>query len=255
MKTATIILSLLFIGSNSLMAQKAKKVRDPNYESLKGKVKTYTTTTYASSQVNHGGPPAISEDSMKARLRKDMNDMGELSSEQVLAGGEQRYWTRRTYDQWGKLLVIRGYDTLNRPLWINKYTYDKKGRPLQMKTWKGDSTYYGRTDYKFDRKGNLIQEDEYIGETPSHKVKYEYYNKNLRDKTVYYWDTDDKYWKIEDKLTYGYDKQGNVTSLNDYHGNSYTYTYEYDNKGNWIRKTVKHQGQPSQIIVRQIEYR
>ena len=254
MKTTTIILSLLFIGSNSLLAQK-KKVRDPNYESLRGKVRTYTTTTYASSSVNQGGPPVISEDSIKARLKQDLNDMGELSSENVLANGNERYWTKRTYDQWGHLLTVRAYDTSNNLLWMSKYTYDKKDRPVQMKTWKGDSTYYGRTDYQWDRKGNLIQEDIYVGETPGHKIKYTYYNKNLRDKTVYYWDTMDAYYKIEDKFVYGYDKQGNLTSLSDYHGNTYTYTYEYDKQGNWIKKTVTQKGQPTQVLVRSIEYR
>lgn len=255
MKTATIILSLLLIGSNGLLAQKSKKVKDPNYESMRGKVRTYTTTTYASSSADPGGPPEISEDSIKARLKYDLNEMGELSSEKVLAGENQNYWTRRTYNQRGQLLAVRAYDTADQTLWFTKYTYDKKDRPKVMKSFRGDSSFVGQTLYEYDGKGNLIEENVYEGEVVKNKIKYTYYNKNLRDKTVYYWDPNDKYYKIDNKYVYGYDKDGNIISLKTHKGDSYTYKYEFDSKGNWIRKTVSNQGQPTQVIVRKIEYR
>ena len=61
------------------------------------------------------------------------------------------------------------------------------------------------------------------------------------------------------KRSYKYDDKNNVIETHTFDGHdrpkdSRTYTYKYDEKGNWTEKTVAIGGKPSFIVERTIKY-
>jgi hypothetical protein len=103
---------------------------------------------------------------------------------------------------------------------------------------KGDSRYTSKYRYGYDG-GNLIQVEVYDNDG-SLRRRYVYrLSDNRREEIVFAPDA-----SVEQKTVSALDAQGNVTQMTEYEGgstvvrNRYTYTYEFDANGNWIKRTT-----------------
>ena len=112
-----------------------------------------------------------------------------------------------------------------------KYEYNQRGFLIESYTGGLGDTGLGR--YIYDDFGNLI------------KVINEYNGKPASD-TYYKYNT--KGYLIEDKTKY----DDNYAYKSDY--SCYTYEYEYDRLGNWIKKITYHNYIPEMITIRSINY-
>ncbi len=162
--------------------------------------------------------------------------------------------------------AINKYDKKNRK--ISEARYDKASKKLYetLSSYDGDNLVKkytvnekGETDYSeeftYDAKGNMI----------THSIFERYDNSNTLNSYQY----DDNGNKIEWIVAknekpfmtaiYTYDSKNNTTSITvtDASGTEVDkreYAYEYDQKGNWIKKTIKVKGIPQFIEERQITY-
>ena len=131
------------------------------------------------------------------------------------------------------------------------YKYDDKGNLIE---W----YYYELHDglaatYKYDAKGNLIEEISYshagVGNTT---YKYDAKGNKIEENSYFIGLLDRKY-------TMKYDAKGNLIEGNSYEADGsldykYTFKYEFDEKGNWI-KIISFRNQiPESIEEREFEY-
>ena len=145
--------------------------------------------------------------------------------------------------------------------------YDKSGKVnyTQKLEWNGDKVTKNQFINEYSE-GNYNM-NEYKGNTLVKSVQYDKTGKPTGEYTEY---ENDKIKKIVTKdfniiLTYN-DKglcssivNGRLFSTNSYYrakGESYTYDYECDDKGNWVRKIerMKASKKATRIFVREIEY-
>ncbi len=160
------------------------------------------------------------------------------------------------------------YDGSDKPSYIKTYTRNPAGKILTEKTisMPENKIYYPKFTYKYDLKGNITeQHTEYGSGLFSHskftltynkkgKVEKEYEYSESSSMTsdgndyktttkVYKYDEKDRVSTIETEgggiiQQYVYDEFGNITKETDAE-----YLYEYDNKGNWIKKTTIKEGE------------
>ena len=146
-----------------------------------------------------------------------------------------------TYDAKGNMIETYGFIYLGGiEIHVSKkvYTYDAKGNMIEEAKFNADSSLDYKTVYTYDAKGNMIEEALYKADG------------SLFSKDVFTYDT--KGNKIE---TTEYKADGSLPS-------KYAYTYTYDAKGNWIKKTEskwvtkfgKSYFEPSEVVYRTITY-
>lgn len=109
------------------------------------------------------------------------------------------------------------------------FIYDEKGRKIEMNSKDG---LFSKMTYKYDKQENLIEESWYEMDG-----------------------------SLSEKRTYKYDEKRNITEMIIYipDGNLYierlsSYTYEYDDKGNWIKKIAFINGTPANLLIREYKY-
>ena len=131
------------------------------------------------------------------------------------------------------------------------YKYDDKGNLIE---W----YYYELHDglaatYKYDAKGNLIEEISYshagVGNTT---YKYDAKGNKIEENSYFIGLLDRKY-------TMKYDAKGNLIEGNSYEADGsldykYTFKYEFDEKGNWIKRITFKNQIPESIEEREFEY-
>ena len=103
------------------------------------------------------------------------------------------------------------------------YKYDKKGNQIENNKFNADGILFGKYTYRYDDKGNEIEKNDYNA-----------------DGSLYH------------KETYKYDDKGNKIEVNGY--SNYTYKYEFDAKGNWIKKITFKNQIPENILERIYQY-
>lgn len=136
------------------------------------------------------------------------------------------------FDINGKLIEKNDYDSEGDLLSKSAYTYDAKGnlitRIVSDREIRSDvGLFSNRNKCYYDWKGNLIQ------------LQY-------------------LYWPLEDD-TYKYDEWGSLIQEKSIHLDSYPYIniiykYEYDSKGNWIKRNKFENGIQTDYTEREIEY-
>ena len=147
----------------------------------------------------------------------------------------------------GKLVRIVGYDAEGKLEWKQFNSYGKDGLLLEEKYLIGEKAY-GKTIFKYDRSGNLSELAFYapngakalalIGPClGAHRVTYAYNEQRQRLKVVQYDPNGEVSWSWQ----YSYDSKGLITAESiGYYSSKQTsvYVYEYDSRGNWIKKTT-----------------
>lgn len=275
LKTFTIILLTVF-----LMYSCAKQQNDLTWQEASGKVKSIRTTGYDATE-KFG---EISEGDVL--YNDDINNLIEFNKDGFIT--EISYFNHRgdlakksvyVFDDDGKVSKINIYDGNENEIGRTVYTYnadhkvtkivdyDKSGKInyTQNNEWEGDKCIksqfineYSKGDYCINEfKGNNL-------------VKSVVYDKNGNKTGEYTEFENDKMTKIvnsEFTISLTYNDKGLCTSIingqlhstNSYYwskGDSFLYEYEYDDKGNWIRKIEKEgkSKKAKRIFVREIEY-
>ena len=144
-----------------------------------------------------------------------------------------------TYNNSGQIIQMQYYTKENKADWRYIYTYNTNGNRVMMESYKPDSTFYSKTTYSFDNKGN---ETGYLLQTKGYANSSEKYTWDTNgNKTEEIW-MDGKN-EITFRHVYVYDGKGNVIEEQVFKKQDInftskaTYKYEYDTKGNWIKRT------------------
>ncbi len=143
-----------------------------------------------------------------------------------------------SYNNKGQLTEILDYTKDNKADWRYVYTYNTNGNRIMMESYKPDSTLYSKTTYSFDAKGN---ETGYLLQTPGYAnsaKKYSYDDKGNKTEEIWL----DGKNEITFRFVRLYDAYGNVIEEQKYNGkdkqlDKATWKFEYDSKGNWIKRT------------------
>jgi len=146
----------------------------------------------------------------------------------------------------GKLMRIVSYDADGKVEIMEVNSYGKDGRLLEAKYVNGKRSL-GKTIYKHDEQGNLSEVAFYLGGAKSiapvgpcqgeHRITYTYDAQRNPTKIVFY----EPNGKVKQRWQYSYDAKGLVTThILEYYSlkQTFIYVYEYDSRGNWIRKTA-----------------
>lgn len=229
----------------------AKKLKsDAEDEALKGKVKTVF-----SDEEDLTGSWTVS--GRKPQARAYYNERGNLTKEEA-------------FDYKGNLsnITVYGYIDGERASKYGYVKYEYNPPPMMMRPPSPgqpkpthDNRYTNKYRYKYDDNGNLIEQLNY-GNEGKLRTRYVYiYNGNRKEGQYY---SDDSLYRKE---LFTLDAQGNEiekTSIEPQSNTTtkYSYTYEFDKKGNWIKrmtsKLVTKDGKsslvPSWVTYRTITY-
>lgn len=177
---------------------------------------------------------------------------------------------RESYDYKGNLFEVSTYGYLDGERAMNdktvQYEYDPPpiavAAPSQAKS-KYDPRYHYKLRYKYDDKGRLAEEMWYSN-NGSLWLRYVYNYKGDEKETLVY----DEHGKLNQKYAAKFDAKGNEVEETYYDVNTgkvdekYSYTYEYDPKGNWMKRTTskwvekdgKGQFTPDSVTYRTLTY-
>lgn len=152
----------------------------------------------------------------------------EISDARYTADGKLGYETIFNYD--GKNIVKKYVvNDKGETEYSEDFTYDAKGNVTSRTDFNKSDNSKNTDKFMYDDKGNRLFWQIYKNDKPLILGKFTYDNKNNMISTI---STDAKNNEI-DRREYG---------------------YEYDKKGNWIKKTVKIKGVPQYIAERTITY-
>ena len=128
------------------------------------------------------------------------------------------------YNDDNKLIKLMDKTTDGRINWTKSYQYDSNGNLIETNRSKIKNIIETEEKFSYDEKGNVIESNYF-------KSK-EFISKNV----------------------YKYNEDNDIVELTYGKGNIYTYKYKYDFKGNWIKKIVFLNKNPSGVLTRKIEY-
>jgi uncharacterized protein YkuJ len=135
-----------------------------------------------------------------------------------------------TYDKDGRLTSKTQYNASKVVLKHNQYVYDDKGRMRQETESGRNSELLTKVLYSYDS---------------TDRVEWDYHFSSTRDVEVYSYYTYDKYGNvIQRRQKRANMPQAQIDSL----------VFEYDEKGNWIKRTVYRSSRPAQIDERKFVY-
>ena len=153
--------------------------------------------------------------------------------------------------QQNKLVEYNEYDSQGILFGTGKYELDEDGIPKKLNYRTNDGRYNWSESYIYSDNGKITEVEHFNAENIMEaKEIYSYNDKGLLIESELYKDN-----KLVSKNTYKNDEEGSNTELN-YGGDSsvFTYMYNYDSRGNWVKKIVFENNNPSGILVREIEY-
>lgn len=192
---------------------------------------------------------------------------GDLSQKSVYVyDGDDKVTKINTYDGDGDEISRTVYTYNNNKKVTKIVDYDKSGKINYTQKYEWDGDKVTKTQFISEYK-EYYWMDEYNGNT---LVKSVVYDKNCKPTGEYWEYENEKPKKIVTKdftVSLTFNNKGLCTSIvngqlintNSYcwtNGESYTYDYEYDDKGNWIKKIErkKDSQKATRIFVREIEY-
>lgn len=147
---------------------------------------------------------------------------------------------RKTYihDNKGRRIEQIEYNTDGQLDHRYTYEYDDRGNLTRVGSYKKDGTLYSNTTYKYDNKDNRT---DYILETPGYATSSKKFMYDAKRNII------EEFWYngkggIDFRFVRSYDAKGNKIQESSYKGGdkligTTNWTYEYDSKGNWIKKT------------------
>ncbi len=244
---------------------------------LKGKVKTLTESTYE--VVNYGA--AGQQATMKGKVATNYNEKGYITTigksgkdgivhpfsinvydkNDVLTGTDflkdDSIHTERTlfaYNDKGLTITEKEYDAENKLSRTISYEYDKAGRLTSEKILAVSPKEKKEFRHKYDDKQNTVEYAGYLNGKPGFHITFKCDgNGNSIEETFY---------AANGSLDYTQQNKYNANNLlaekiNTSAGGTVvktTIVYDFDNTGNWTKKSTRKDGQLTDIVTRIIEY-
>ena len=224
---------------------------------LKQKIVEATPTPLPQAPIALKPRPDSEDAGLKGRIKAVATEDEDLSGTWVVGRrklSSTQYFDERgnltreeAYDYRGNLSDITVYGYIDGERASNsrhiKYGYEQppktvasKSLPVQQS--RSDARYTSKYRYGYDN-GNLVQVEVFDNDgSLRRRYVYKIYE-NLREEIVYSADA-----SVVQKTVSTLDPQGEVTQMTEYEGgtasirNRYTYTYEFDGNGNWIKRTT-----------------
>jgi hypothetical protein len=252
MKKAVVVTLLVLLCSFSSIAQKPRSDRD--LEGLKGNVKELVVEE-AKLEIKAGKPI---EDKRRRDYRETYDELGNLTG-------------RITYDLKGNVRHVAVYSVIDgdRVAKVSTMHYEYDPPPMKTKSPKsdlkvGDQRYTYKFKYKYDDKGNRTETSWYSNDG---KLSSRYVSRYDEMGNEIEWIRYTGDGKIESRRTSKYDEKGNEIEKTYFDGNDlvkgkFSYTFEFDSKGNWIKrnssrwvtKNGKSYFEPYEVTYRIIAY-
>jgi hypothetical protein len=136
------------------------------------------------------------------------------------------------------------------------FTYDTKNR-LVKSVIENPGNQPGVNTFIYDQNNGLIQKDTKMnGQNLNYKETYVLDTKGQRIETVFYAVGGTT---IDHRFVFKYDENGNVIKKDYYLPadkllKSWTYTYEFDAKKNWVKRYDRENGKPTCVLIRKLTY-
>jgi hypothetical protein len=195
--------------------------------------------------------------------------------------GDKNYWGHQFYvfNKDGNLTELQRLDRKGKTERISKYNYDKDGNCMEITTYEDDEVVQKQVNriekgklvevQVFDKDGELSDKYQYNysgDDISSGKVFNSNGKLNITFKNGYssgFLNTQivkDSLDEIKSILTYERNNEGDIINQKieypkDTSENVYTFSYDYDDKGNWLKQyQFDKEGKIEDIIVRNIVY-
>ena len=230
---------------HSVRSQTADYLDDNSKE--KGRTKQLDTVTY---DPNGNESERIIYDDYGFLVGKEVHthDAKNNLIESILSDPKGVVMERTTYTHDnGKLVQIITYDGKGRAVLRQVNSHDAQGR-IRDETYYDPKNAIGKTTYEYNEKGNISEVGFYLASGSkavapigpclgAHKVIYSYDGKGKPNKVVAY----EPGGEMKKSWTYIYNPKGQVAEdirESVWSSTKFIFTYEYDSKGNWIKRTA-----------------
>ncbi len=164
---------------------------------------------------------------------------------------------RREYNNWGLLHKQKEFDADNNLKSTTVWEYDENGFYSDFYTLMPDGSKSIRHTFINNEDGKPIEQTIYTKEGEVEKKilhKYDEHGSTIETKHL---DANGIVQKV-DTNTIQYDEAGNITLYNNrrwrHDKRQETRRYEYDSRGNWIKRVELYKDIPTEIMVREINY-
>ncbi len=158
------------------------------------------------------------------------------------------------YDTSGNLVIKKGSDFENLVQLVDSFFYDNQNRPIKVLSYYDD--YIDFQFIHYDSIGNILQLE--MGDNEDGLTEKTYYSYENNQMTVENWllYTDDL---PNGGVVYYYENGNEIKSIETEPDDDSLYVteiaYDFDQKGNWIKKTIKASDDENvYVITRNIEY-
>lgn len=149
-----------------------------------------------------------------------------------------------------RLIEYNNYDSQGILFGTGKYSYKEDGELARLNYKSSDGTFNWSEAYKHDAQGNVIEVTRFkLEEVIDSKEVYSFDEYDNLSSSTYY-----KKGELIAKNNYNYNAEGDFTELNYSDDSVFSYKYNYDEKGNWIKQIVFENENPSGVLTREIEY-
>ncbi len=278
----TLIIPLLLLSS---MIYGQLLIMIPEKENLKGKVKSYTELSFEA--IEHLGNIEKGKkivNSWKYDVERKYDKYGkQIEWYGYKSDGSLYIKYTYKYDEHGNS-IEENWSNSDGTLKMShtyEYKYDINGNMVEKMQYDSDGSLFHTNTYQYDSNGNQIevnQFDSYGNLDEIHFYNYDEHGNRIEEKLLnsagivymrHIYKYDDSGNKIEwnsytddilnGKSTYSYDENGNKIIEKRYGPNGElrskkTYRYDYDERGNWIKKTIIEDDTAKTILERKYEY-
>jgi len=149
-----------------------------------------------------------------------------------------------------QLVEYNNYDSQGILFGTGKFQTDEDGSPIRLDYKTTDGRYNWSESYEYDNNRNLTAVKRFKTESViDTEGKYTFDENGNVISSEFHRDN-----KLISKNTYMCDESNNFQKLCIGDSVIYTFKYNFDEKGNWIKKIVFENDNPSGILLREIEY-
>lgn len=244
-----ILLSSFFIISCATNEEKINLSNDGNEYNLNGRVKSFRNTKFLA--IDNFSVIVNGQENKYLYIEEILFNLdgNKIEKNDYLPDGTHTTRTTFLYQN-DQLVEHNNYDAQGVLYGTGSYEYDENKKLTKLIDKTTDGRVNWTKTYKYDSNGNLIETNRSkIKSIIETEEKYSYdENGNVIESNFY------KSKKLISKNTYKYNEDYDIIELTHGNGNVYTYKYKYDYKGNWIKKIVFLNNNPTGVLTRKMEY-
>lgn len=291
MNLKTIFYLLFIIGLTSCQS-KFSNENDLKKEKLNGKVKSMTDNTYTANEkfgvielgsklVNFSNKEnrytefnrfgfktkEINTTLLGHKILYNYNKDNKIVDEKIMEELSEIPYelTSKSYDKEGRLIEDNTFDTSDQKrklLQKRKFKYDNFDNLIEVNSYDENGKLDFKEKSKYNKEGFIIENQMYSENGTLdyiQKFYYDHNNNRIKYTSKGFNTATGNNQTIKSKFN---DRNLEIQCENNYEATAIgrkeskveTYSYEYDDKGNWIKKIIFIANIPNTIVVRQIEY-